>query len=89
MLKEEADNSIYLKKPKPGEGLSGLSMSQNIQELVNAERLYYKLANDFRIASVYACHCIIKKNPTPLNLFNLVGDEGEKYVVGGIYVRRA
>ena len=41
MLKEEADNSIYLKKPKPGEGLSGLSMSQNIQELVNAERLYY------------------------------------------------
>jgi hypothetical protein len=40
MIREETENSIYFNKPKPGEGLSGLSMSQNIQELVNAERLY-------------------------------------------------
>jgi len=34
-------------------------------------------------------HCIIKKNPTPLNLFNLYGDDGDKFVVGGILIRRA
>lgn len=32
---------------------------------------------------------IVKKNPTPLNLFNLYGDDGDKFVVGGILVRRA
>jgi hypothetical protein len=31
----------------------------------------------------------VKKNPTPLNLFNLYGDDGDKYIVGGILVRRA
>lgn len=34
-------------------------------------------------------HMIVKKNPTPLNLFNLYGDDGDKYVVGGILIRRA
>jgi hypothetical protein len=38
---------------------------------------------------VYACHMIIKKNPPPLNMFNLMGDEGEKFVVGGILVHKA
>ncbi len=31
---------------------------------------------------------IVKKNPTPLNLFNLYGDDGDKYVIGGIFIRR-
>ncbi len=34
-------------------------------------------------------HLVVKKNPTPLNLFNLYGDEGDKYIVGGIIIRRA
>ena len=59
------------------------------QELVNAERLYYKLLSDFKRASVYAVHAICKRNPTPLNLHNLLGEGGEKYIVGGIFLRRA
>ena len=31
----------------------------------------------------------MKKAPTPLNLLNLLGEGGEKYVVGGIYIRKA
>ena len=45
--------------------------------------------DDFKVASVYAVHAIMKKAPTPLNLLNLLGDGGEKYVVGGIYIRKA
>lgn len=48
-----------------------------------------RLLDEFRKASMYAVHMIVKKNPTPLNLFNLYGDDGDKYVVGGIFVRRA
>ena len=59
------------------------------QELVNAERLYQRLLSDFKKASVYAVHAICKRNPTPLNLHNLLGDGGAKYVVGGIFIRRA
>ena len=59
------------------------------QELVNAERLYYKLLTDFKKASVYAVHAICKRNPTPLNLHNLLGEGGEKFVVGGIFLRKA
>ena len=44
---------------------------------------------DFKKASVYAVHAICKRNPTPLNLHNVLGDGGAKYVVGGILVRRA
>jgi hypothetical protein len=32
---------------------------------------------------------IVKKNPTPLNLYNLYGDDGDKYIAGGILLRRA
>lgn len=59
------------------------------QELVNAERLYHKLLTDFKRASVYAVHTVLKRNPIPLNLHNLLGEGGEKYVVGGIFLRRA
>lgn len=44
---------------------------------------------DFKTAAVYAVHAVCKRNPTPLNLHNLLGDGGDKYVVGGIYLRRA
>ena len=60
-----------------------------LQELVNAERMYEQLLSDFKTASVYAVHTIIKKSPPPLNLFNLLGDGADKYIIGGIFLRRA
>ena len=72
-----------------GEEEQPFQYSFALQELVNAERLYYKLIDDFKVASVYAVHAIVKKAPAPLNLLNLLGEGGEKYVVGGIYLRRA
>lgn len=63
--------------------------SQTFQELVNAERLYQKLLQDFKKASVYAVHVVSKRNPPPLNLHNIMGEGGEKYAVGGILLRRA
>jgi hypothetical protein len=44
---------------------------------------------DFEVASVYAVHSIVKNSPAPLNLLNLLGDGGDKYIVGGIFIRRA
>jgi hypothetical protein len=66
-----------------------LHESPELAELAEAEAAFRKLADDFKKASLYAVHCIIKKNPTPLNLFNLYGDDGDKFVVGGILIRRA
>lgn len=68
---------------------SWLHQSSELAELTEAEAAYRKLCEDFRKASLYAVHLIVKKNPTPLNLFNLYGDDGDKFVVGGILVRRA
>lgn len=66
-----------------------LHSSPDLAELAEAEAAYRKLCEDFKRASLYAVHMIVKKNPTPLNLFNLYGDDGDKYIVGGIMVRRA
>ena len=63
--------------------------SSIFQELINAERLFYKLLTDFKKAACYAVHSVCKRNPTPLNLHNLLGDGGEKYMVGGIFLRKA
>lgn len=68
---------------------SWLHQSSELAELTEAEAAYRRLCEDFRKASLYAVHLIVKKNPTPLNLFNLYGDDGDKFVVGGILVRRA
>lgn len=56
---------------------------------MEAEAQYCKLAEEFRRASVYAAHLVVQKSPTPLNLFNLYGDDGDKFIVGGILLRRA
>jgi hypothetical protein len=72
------------------QGITGwLHESPELAELTEAEAAYRRLSEDFRKASLYAVHLIVKKNPTPLNLFNLYGDDGDKFVVGGILVRRA
>ena len=56
---------------------------------MEAEAAYYKLCREFREAALYAVHLIVKRSPTSLNLLNLYGDEGDKYIIGGILVRRA
>jgi Clustered mitochondria len=66
-----------------------LHASNELAELAEAEAAYRRLCEDFRKASLYAVHIIVKKSPTPLNLFNLYGDDGDKYVIGGILIRRA
>lgn len=66
-----------------------LHSSPDLAELAEAEAAYRKLCDDFKKASLYAVHMIVKKNPTPLNLFNLYGDDGDKYIAGGILIRRA
>ena len=63
--------------------------SQVLRELAEAESAYWKLGEQFRRACLEGVHMVIKKNPTPLNLWNLYGDEGDKYIVGGILLRRA
>lgn len=60
-----------------------------LAELIDAETLYRKLIDDFKKASLLAVHLVVKKNPTPLNLYNIYGDDGDKYIVGGILIRRA
>lgn len=63
--------------------------SPELAELAEAEAAFRKLSEEFKKSSLYAVQCIIKKNPTPLNLFNLYGDDGDKFVVGGILIRRS
>lgn len=43
----------------------------------------------FLDAALYAVHYIIKQSLPGLNLLNLGGDGGERFLVGGVYVRRA
>lgn len=66
-----------------------LHTSQQLIQLCDFETQLKRLYDDFKRASLYAVHLVVKKNPTPLNLFNLYGDDGDKYVVGGIMLRRA
>ena len=38
---------------------------------------------------MYAVHCVMTKLVNSLSLHNLFGEEGDKWVTGGILVRRA
>lgn len=69
--------------------LQQLNTCPELAELVEAETAFHKLQSDFNRASLQAVHQVVKKNPAPLNLFNIYGDDGDKYIVGGILVRRA
>ena len=68
---------------------SALTSSEDLDKMIMAEESLAKLMDDFKQASLYAVHCIVHKNPPPLNLFNLYGDDGEKFIAGGILIRRA
>jgi len=47
------------------------------------------LFDEFCDAALYAVHYIIKNNIPSLNLYNLYGDDGDKFMVGGLFVRHA
>ena len=81
-----SEDSLFLMQ----QGLTKhLHQSPDLAELAEAEAACFRLSNDFKKACLYAVHLIVKKNPTPLNLYNLYGDDGDKYVLGGILIRRA
>jgi hypothetical protein len=63
--------------------------NEELDKLIVAEQALGKLMDDFKQASLYAVHMIVTKNPTPLNLFNLYGDDGDKFIIGGILIRKA
>ena len=47
------------------------------------------LYDEFLDASLYAVHFIVKNHVASLNLYNLYGDDGDKFMAGGLLVRRA
>lgn len=47
------------------------------------------LYDEFIDAALYAVHFIIKNSIPSLNLYNLYGDDGDKFMVGGLLIRRA
>ena len=57
--------------------------------LSGLENQYNLLYESFLDAALYVVHYIVKTNLPGLNLMNLGGDGGEKFVTGGLYVRRA
>jgi len=69
--------------------VSVLTANEEMDKLVVAEQTLNKLMDDFKQASMYAVHLIVQKNPTPLNLFNLYGDDGDKFIIGGLMIRKA
>ena len=44
---------------------------------------------DFVDTALYAVHFIVRQNTPGINLLNLMGEGGEKFMVGGLFVRRA
>lgn len=63
--------------------------TESMQKLVEAEAKYFCLAQEFKRSAVHAVHCAVKRQAQILNLHTLLGDEGEKFMVGGIFIRQA
>lgn len=47
-----------------------------------------KLERDFCVASQYAVHVLTLRQSSPLELYTLGGQGGDKYTCGGIFVRK-
>ena len=47
------------------------------------------LMDEFRDAALYAVHFIVKNHVAALNLYNIYGDDGDKFMAGGLLIRRA
>ena len=74
-------------------GLEGaaevLGPSEELSQLADLEAEMNAISEDFIDSALAAVHFIIKKNAASLNLYNLYGDGGDKFMVGGLLVRRA
>jgi len=55
--------------------------------LVEAENEFNKLAKNFEFTAKKAVRTIVETQATPVNIFNLYGDGGRKYVSGGLIIR--
>jgi hypothetical protein len=62
---------------------------EEINMLSGLESRFNILYEGFLDAALYVVHYIVKKNLPGLNLLNLAGDGGEKFMAGGLSARRA
>ena len=60
-----------------------------MEQLVSLESDFNLLCDEFNDAALYAVHYIVKNEVPSLNLYNIYGDEGDKFMVGGLLVRKA
>jgi hypothetical protein len=60
-----------------------------LEQLISLETDLNNLYDEFQDAALYAVHFIVKNNIASLNLYNLYGDDGDKFMTGGLLVRRA
>lgn len=76
-----------------GRGFEGaaemLGPSEELTDLADLEAEMNAISDDFADSALAAVHFIVKKNVASLNLYNLYGDGGDKFMVGGLFVRRA
>ena len=80
----EINNSITLAKE---ELRNNLSKKESLDMLVEAENEFNKLAKNFEFTAKKAVRTIVETQATPVNIFNLYGDGGRKYVSGGLIIR--
>lgn len=57
--------------------------------MMNVEARLEEMHRDFVDASVHAVHYVVKSKVPSLNLFNLYGDGADKFMAGGLFIRRA
>lgn len=63
--------------------------SEMFNNLVEYETRFYKIVEAFKDAALYSVHYILNNYSASLNLYNLYGDDGEKFIAGGLLIRRA
>ena len=80
----EINNSIIYAKD---ELKRNITKKESLELLVEAENDFYKLMKEFQISAKKAVRTIVETQVTPLNIFNLCGEGGRKYVSGGMLIR--
>lgn len=66
---------------------SNIAKKQPLGLLIEAEHEFHILMQKFEKAAQQSVKTIVDTQSTPLNLFNLYGDGGKKYVSAGMFIR--
>lgn len=66
-----------------------LSLTPEIDRMASLEADLNVLMDEFKDAALYVVHFIVKNHVAALNLYNLYGDDGDKFMTGGLMIRRA